>query len=227
MISLREQVANIKAKNPDYETQTILAYYDMIQEFVYSRDLDQMLFFDTTGFPPFLQTLAGHLQYSFPDGTYAARVRKTSAILFSTQDVSSGWGYGSSQELYDIYNLRGREYYIFPLTQNESNEQEDNVISFQNDPGETTEHFYHLFFKKPPKITTIESPCIIPSSHSLRLQACVLELIANEDFGDRESLDYIERTLVRKIWADMDKAKQGRPMRTPLRMQDRWTGNTR
>ena len=227
MISLREQVANIKAKNQDYKTPTILAIYDMIQEFIYSRDLDQMLFFDTTGFPPFLQTTAGNLQYSFPDGTYNANVRKTSAILFAGQDASSGWGYGSSQQLYEIYNLRGKEYYVFPLTQNEANEEEDNTISFQNDPGTTTATYYHLFFKKPPKITGIESKLIIPSSHSLRLQACVLELIANEDYGDKDSLDYIENKLARRIWADMDKAKQGRPMITPLRTQDRWTGNYR
>jgi hypothetical protein len=225
MITLREQIANIKAKNADYETPTILAIYDMIQDFIYSRDLDAMLFFDTTGLPPYLQT-NGTKSYTFPDGTYGANVRKTSALLFS-EHRSSGWGYGSNQTQYDIYNLRGKEYYLLKFTQVEKTEYENNTIYLQDDVGTTTATYLHLFFKQPPKITSVDSHLLIPSQHSLRLQACVLELIANEDYGDRDSLEYIENKLAKRIWADMDKAKQGRPMTTPLRMQDRWTGNTR
>ncbi len=228
MISLREQIANIKAKNPDYETPTILALYDMIQDFVYSRDLDQMLFFDTTGMPPLLTTVSGTKQYSFPTGTYAVDVRKTSAMLFDPQNVNTaGWGYGTNLTNYDVYNLRGREYYLEPFAQTEKTETADNMVWFDNDPGDTTAKYYHLFYRAAPKILSVDSHLIIPSQHSLRLQACVLELIANEDYGDRDSLEYIENKLAKRIWADMDKAKQGRPMRTPLRIQDRWIGNYR
>lgn len=229
MITLREQIANIKAKNPDYETPTILAIYDMIQDFIYSRDLDQMLFFDTTGMPPLMTTTAAVKQYSFPTGTYAADVRRTSAVLFNPQNANtSGWGYGSNTTPYEVYNLRGREYYLEKFTQNgDRSEAADNTIWFDNDPGATTAKYYHLFFRAPPKIETVDSHLIIPSQHSLRLQACVLELIAHEDYGDRDSLEYIENKLARRIWADMDKAKQGRPIRTPLRIEDRWSGNTR
>ena len=228
MISLREQIANIKAKNPDYETPTILAVFDMIQDFIYSHDCDQMLFFDTTGMPPLMTTKATIKQYAFPTGTYAAGVRKTSGILFDPQNANtSGWGYGRVETTYSIYNLRGREYYLEPFTQNEKTEDAANTLWFDNDPGTTTDKYYHLFFKEAPKITSLDSHLIIPSQHNLRLQACVLELIANEDYGDRDSLEYIENKLAKRIWADMDKAKQGRPMITPLRVQDRWIGNYR
>jgi len=228
MISLREQIANIKAKNPDDETPMILALYDMIQHFVYSRDLDQMLFFDTTGLPPLMTTKAGTKQYAFPTGSYAVDVRKTSAILFDPNNLNtSGWGYGVSTSSYDVYDLRGREYYMERFTQTEQNEDADNTIWFDNDPGATTAKYYHLFFRAPPKIESVDSHLLIPPQHAIRLQACVLGLIAHEDYGDWDSLEYIENKLARRIWADMDKAKQGRPMRTPLRMQDRWIGNTR
>jgi len=226
MITLREQIANIKAKNPDYETPTILAIYDMIQDFVYSRDLDAMLFFDTTGDPPYLQTTAGIRNYAFADGTYNANVRKTSAILFEELQ-SSGWGYGTEQMPCEIYNLRGKEYYSLPFSQVERTEYEPNTVYLRDDPGTAAATYLHLFFKQPPKITSVDSQLLIPSQHSLRLQACVLELIAHEDYGDRDSLEYIENKLARRIWADMDKAKQGRPITTPLRMQDRWIGNYR
>jgi hypothetical protein len=129
--------------------------------------------------------------------------------------------------MYEIYNLRGREYYLEPFTQNELTESADNTIWFDNDPGDTTDKYYHMFFRAPPKITSVDSHLLIPSQHNLRLQACVLELIAHEDYGDRDSLEYIENKLAKRIWADMDKAKQGRPIRTPLRVQDRWIGNYR
>jgi len=227
MITLREQVANIKAKYPDYETSSILAYFDMIQEFVYSKDCDQMLYFTTTGKPPYLQTTAGNKEYSFPNGTYTGlEVRRTSRILVESETNASGWGYGAlPYQNYEIYSVRGREYYSIPFSQTERTEADENRIWFDVELGTTTDTYYHLFWKAPPKIRTVNSELLIPSKHCLTLQAMVIELMKNEDYGKEDSFEYIMKKLAKYIWADMDKAYQGGPAVTPLKIQDRYIGS--
>ena len=198
-------------KKTGWNREDIRGLVNDIVMFIWGKDCKQYLYFpsDNEGLPPFLQTTAGQYQYSFPDGTYDANVRRTQAVL--TRNVNA---YQSDWDIYGIYNIN---YYRVPLSADTDRwETTPASITFDFDPGATTERYYHAFYSQPTPITsdTVEIP--IPPNYHLQLRRIVLALIQEEDYG-ADIWKYVEKTLAAKIWGEANRGAQTRDHRVPIR----------
>jgi len=197
--------------------QEIRQLVNEVINFIYGRDCRQFLYVDkdNEGLPPFLVTEKGKYKYEFPAGSYPLNVRRTHKIL--TRGSNS---YYRSQS-WDMYRFQNIEFFDVPVgDQRDAWETTPAFITFDFDPGDTTEEFYHLFYFQPTTITSDAIEIPLPPNYHLQLRRAVLALVQEEEYG-ADIWKYVEDQLASRIWYEANRGVDSSDHRIPIRPEYR------
>lgn len=184
----------------NFGAEEVLAVMNEAQKIVYSEDSEQTFKLDSaTGLPPFLVTTKGQYTYDCPSDC-----RRTAVVY------SESWPYPVTRTrpnaLVKEYYFRARGYYNIGVSQRDAlphNNQLATVI-FPNDPGTTTDKYYHLYYVLPTELTDINVQLTLPEHIHWRFRKLVLSMLAGENYGHNESSEMIIERQIKKIRAQLN-----------------------
>lgn len=204
-------VNRILDRCPNYQVQDIVDLLNEIQTVVYSQDVEQFYYLDpSTGFPPFVVTTQGQYQYDCP-----ANCRRT-AIVFSANlptTYSRTRPVGPRREYY----FRNRGYFSIPVSQYDAIPDSGQVarIIFRDDPGDSTDKYYHLYWLLPNTISDLGDQLDIPPHLHYRIRSGVIAMLSSEQYGNSNYQEDMIDRLARKIRSEMHRGAQPRSGQTP------------
>ena len=119
----------------------------------------------------------------------------------------------------DYKEIAGNYYYEYQFVRTlDALEDVSAQIIFSRNPGESTNKFRLLMYKKPTEIDSDRIQLQIPDrdgSHRMFIFPAVMKFIEAQNNGNyMEAVDYIENTLKPKMWEVLNSGAQGRRHRT-------------
>jgi hypothetical protein len=204
---------------PEKSREAIRDTLDEIQLIVYSQDCLQTQKVLSTGMPPFITTVANTYEYDCPSDC-----RRT-ACVFSVEvpmTKSRSRPIGPRREYY----FRNRGYYQVPVNSRDATYENAAKLFFQDNPGDTTSVYYHLYYIKPTRITSEEIQLTLPEETHYLLRKAVCSLFTTEDYGESGFDDDVIEKVARKIRNSLNRGYQSNVGMTPIpeEYQDDTTG---
>jgi hypothetical protein len=194
MPSTETNVELIQRRVSESTTQQILDALDEIQLIVYSQDCFQTQKIDSTGMPPFLETVEDVYEYDCPSDC-----RKTAAIF--TEEPARGYSRISRNEC--EYSFNGKRYIMAQWEGRDATIETVSKVYFKQDPGTTDSIYYHLYYMKPARITNIEIQLVIPEEYHYLLRKAVISMLTTESYGDSaydiNAIENISKTIRAKL----------------------------
>ena len=185
-----------------------------LQEIVYGigsaavRKID-----NATGMPPYLATVAGTRHYNCPADcriTNLIFVQAPTGRYRETQDITR---YG---ECY----WGARKMHTKAISQTEATEGVLSTVTFVDDPGTTTDKYYHDYYVKATPLTTEQVELTIPGHQHWLIREGVIRILRSESYGPSGvDIDMIER-IARKIRNRLNHGSQPRAYQTAWRAED-------
>jgi hypothetical protein len=193
--------------------EMILQILDEVQKIVYSQECLQTLKLTPTGMPPFIATQKGVFEYDCPDDC-----RNTSAIftLKLPESHLRSRPVGPRREYY----FRKKGYYMMSAESRPATIETPAKIYFQEDPGDTTEAYYHLYHLKPITLSTMDVQLILPEECHFLLREAVISMITSDEYGKSQFDEAIMAKVARKIRNTLNKGFFSGYGRTPVREED-------
>lgn len=185
--------------------EMILQILDEIQMIVYSQNCLQTLRLTSTGMPPFISTQQGVYEYTCP-----AECRSTSAIFTAStpRTFNRQRPVGPRREYY----FRNKGYYLLSA---ESRDAEGKIY-FQEDPGTTTNQYYHLYHIKAIPLTNIDVQLTLPDEVHYLLRDAVISMITSDEYGKSNFDEAIFEKVARKIRNKLNNGYFGGLGKTPI-----------
>lgn len=188
----------------------ILQILNEVQNIVYSQNCLQTTRLTSTGMPPFINTQQGVYEYDAP-----ADCRVTNAIFTaSTPKVFNRQRpVGPRREYY----FRNKGFYLLSAeTRYQTPQEPVSKIYFQEDPGTTTNQYYHLYHIKPVELTSIDVPLTLPDEVHYLLREAVISMITSDEYGKSNFDEAIFDKVARKIRNSLNKGYFGGWGKTPI-----------
>ena len=205
-------MAYLKRRVTNWTREELLLETNEIQKLIYAQSNKQIRVVDpTTGLPPFLATTATVHDYDCP-----ADCRRTIAIF--TRDFV-GSNRQNSNDGYNRYRYGQLFYFNQPITARDRTPGTVATVTFTNDPGTTTDVFFHFYEAAPPELTSESIPLFLPEKHHLKLIDGVLARVRSEKFGAESEWFNWEYNILPKIIVDMNQGDGGNIGHTQTRME--------
>jgi len=186
----------------DRSRETIRDMLNEIQLIVYSQDCFQTQKLDSaTGMPPFLVTVDGQFQYDAPSDC-----RRT-AVVFTLNPVrrQRERPTGPRREYY----FRGRGYYGVNISTRDATPADTLAkVIFQENPGTTTENYYHLYYIKPTPILDEDTQLTLPDEVHYLLRKAVIAMFSTEQYGESAFDDTVIERVAKKIRNSLNRGLQ-------------------
>ena len=161
-----------------------------------------------TGMPPFLVTLDNQQTYDCP-----ADCRETAAIFI--EDPQRQYTPIQDRGLYQEYIWRGRRYFKVPVRQNSALINQLATVTFINNPGATTDRYYHDYFIRHVNITDENMQLPFPEELHYMVRDGVIQMLKGESYSaGLGNISPMER-IAAKIRSKMNKGANARANRTP------------
>jgi len=210
MPSTSFNVSRIKNAVGNYSRQQILDTMDELLQIIYSENTMSSIVIDpATGMPPYLITTAGTRHYTCP-----ANCRETSSI-FVERPIRQ---YSSSQSraMYTEYIFRNARYYKVAITSTPALINTLATVTFIDDPGTTTDKYFHEYFRVYTALTdeTIQIP--LPEEVHWLLRKGVIHLLRGENYSSGMLDESVIDNIAKKIRNKLNKGDQARANTTPI-----------
>lgn len=187
-----------------------------------SEATDQFSVLDPdTGLPPLLPTTNDQYRYTFTAGFYTSLpdVYRTLAILTRDPKRNFNTDRPRHSNLDRDYYFKGIGYYEIPVSQVEATYDEDPYLTFRDNPGTTTDKYYHYYIKRPRDITIETDELQYPEKVHVYLRQATILMLSDEDYGS----DVFERRIkgiMRELRNVLNEGAQGGVRRTRWNQQD-------
>ena len=205
-------VRRIQERVSEKSIPEILDTLDEIQLIVYSQDCAQTMKIGSEGVPPYLVTTNNQYQYDCP-----ADCRRTAAIL-SIEDTR-GYSVHRNAEPRTQYNFRQRQWQKIPATSVDATVDSVATVTFRDNPGSTTQIYYHLYHIKPTALSDISIQLTIPEYLHWRLRKAVIAMFNEESYGSSPLDESIIEKVARDIRNGLNKGWQGGIRQTPIPLE--------
>jgi hypothetical protein len=189
--------------------EMVLQIMNEIQAIVYSQECLQTVKIMSTGMPPFITTQQGVYEYDCP-----ADCRTTSAIFTSSTPriFNRQRPVGPRKQYY----FRQKGYYQLSAETRDATPGVLGKIYFQEDPGTTTDQYYHLYHVKPPDLGTIDTQLILPDEVHHLLRDAVISNITSDEYGKSNFDEAIMEKLKKAARNKLNKGYFGGYGKTPV-----------
>jgi hypothetical protein len=203
-------IDRIKRKVPDASRADILNVLDEIQTIVYSQDCLQTLKLESTGLPPLLVTTKGVYQYNAPSDC-----RRIESIVTQSLSVnrSRSRPVGPKKEYY----FRNKGFYKVSASTRDANITDLAKIFLEEDPGDTTNVYYLIYFIKPTPLTSEDVQLTLPEEVHYLVRNAVIAMYTTEDYGESGFDNDVIKNTARKIRNSLNRGYQGNVGETPIR----------
>jgi len=209
MPTTQYNIDRIQERVTNRTRETIRDVLNEVQLIVYSQDCFQTQRINSDGMPPLLVTQDGVYQYDAPE-----ECRRTESI-FTLNPItrSRSRPVGPRREYY----FRSKGYYGVPVATRDATLADPLCkIIFQDNPGETTENFYHLYYIKPTPILDESTQLTLPEETHYLLRKAVIAMFTTSDYGESSFDDSVIERVSKKIRNSLNRGKQGIAGRTPI-----------
>lgn len=224
MSTTAQNVTRIESAVQGFSRPQILAAMDELQVEVYEQRCDQTLKIDpATGYPPYLTTVNNQLHYDCPSDCWQT------AAIFSEEPLrkyrsNADWG------LSRTYYFQNRGYHRIEVTSRDATEDQVATVTFRENPGATTEKYYHAYWIKPTTLDTEQVQLTLPPRLHRKFRQAVIAILQGENYGQTGFDDAVIDKAARAIRNELNRGAQGRLGRTPIRQEnldysDSSTGN--
>ncbi|HUX57789.1 MAG TPA: hypothetical protein VMV77_12500 [Bacteroidales bacterium] len=209
MPSTASIITEIKNAVQNYSREQIREKLDELQLIVYATGAVQTEDIDTnTGMPPFLTTIQGQRHYSLGDD-----VRQTIAVF--TEKSRRGYS-----PYHDEYTRVYRSTYLRVAIRSTDKLLNTNAtLTFVNDPGTTSDHYYHRYVKEDTRITSENVQLVLPEHVHWILREGVIAMLSSENYGDIGKKRELIRQISLEVANELGKGDQGKSIRTPIRAE--------
>jgi hypothetical protein len=89
-------------------------------------------------------------------------------------------------------------------------------VFFQEDPGDSSSVYYHLYYIKPTRITAENIQLVLPEETHYLLRKAVVALFTTEDYGESGFDDDVIEKVARKIRNSLNRGYQSNSGMTPI-----------
>jgi hypothetical protein len=212
MPTTAENVSLIQRRVPNYSRSEILSVMSDLYQETYHQDVEQTLYIDpSTGLPPYLATTDGTYQYNCPSA--CRRVAQVFSADFP-QTYQRTRPVGPKKEYY----FRDKGYHSIAVSSRDR--QPDGTlatVTFQNNPGDSTDSYYLLYYLYVDPLDTEDDEMILPGwTHRRFRNACLVEL-RQEDYGQTDKEEVAVERMLRSIRNQLNRGQQARLGQTPVR----------
>jgi len=215
MPSTQLNITKIRNAVKNYTRQQILDELNELQMIVFSENTMQVKRIDpATGMPPFIATTAGQREYDCP-----ADCRETLAVFW--EQPQNQYSPSKNRAMYTQYFFRNVAYYKIAVTSRNALIDTLATITFVDDPGTTTDKFFHEYSIKSPDLTSEEIQMAFPEEVHYLVRKAVIALLSSENYGATGFDDAIIQQISKACRRKMNKGAQARSQRTPWREEYR------
>jgi len=173
-----ENITLLQYAMPKVAKEELLAALNEAVQMIYGNGSNAAEYIDpSTGWPPFLTTVAGQFVYDLD-----ADVRAVKAI-FMDYPQRQGSYYGDRWFL-DTYRWNSREYSLAAVECRPKTPASNAQVIFKNDPGDTTDKYYMLYEMEHPTIDSVDVQMRIPDDQHFSVRRIVKIMLAAENYGE-------------------------------------------
>jgi len=231
-MSTRTLVADIEYLQQKWSRAKILGFVNEGQNRLRELDcLQHHYLVPTTGFPPLLTTTAADLDYDIPDvsidigGTdYTVKAQRVLKVFVDVTNYSNyNLRWMGEPFIYGAYNPYSTattklSFSEVPVQSQELTGQNSAKITFREDQGATTDQIYTEFIIRPPQLTTVNIPLMVPERWELALMEYAIGKIEYFDLGKSERLNSFFDYWMPLYAEAMDGGAQSKDKFTPIRV---------
>jgi hypothetical protein len=208
--TIQYNIDRILERVPDQSPQTILDMLDEIQTIVYSQDcLQTQKILDATGLPPYIVTTDGVYEYDCPSDC-----RRTAAVfsLADTLRKINTRPVGPAK----AYYFRNKGYANVGATTRDATPGKLAKLFFADNPGNTTDVYYHLYFIKPTPLTDVSIQLTLPDEVHYLLRKAVIAMFTTEEYGESPQDEATIERVSRKIRNSLNRGYMSNVGQTPI-----------
>jgi len=210
MPSTAQNITKIFNAVKNYSREQIREELNELQLIVYSENMMQNSKIDpATGMPPYLVTTAGQFQYDCP-----ADCRETLGIFW--ESARNGYTASNIRGESTYYQYKQSSYRMEPVTSRNALADTLATVTFLNDPGDTTERFFHDYTIRPTFISSESIQLDIPEELHYLMRKAVIAVLSTENYGETGFDDAVIKEISKKIRRKLNKGTQARANRTPI-----------
>jgi len=213
-------VRMIQRRLPKESPEFIVQVLNEVQNYICSQDSYQLEKITSTGLPPYIATTQGVYEYDCP-----ADCRRTIAVF--TQDYPRLFNRQRQVGPKREYYFRNKGYYKLNISTRDATEETVAKIYFQEDPGTTTNKYFHHYYVKPVDISDMSIQLTLPPHVHFMLRDAVVSLLTSDEYGKSGYDDQIFSKVTKKIRAELNKGEGGCVGFTPIQevMQEQHFGS--
>lgn len=193
MPTTEQNVYLIQKKCGNATVQEILDALDEIQLIVYSQNCFQTTKIESTGMPPILTTTNNLYEYDCP-----ADCRDTAAVFMESPVRGYSRVIGYEREYY----FNNKRYVAVDGQGRQATLTDVAKFYFKDNPGTTTDKYYHLYYLRPTRITDISIELILPEEKHYLLRKAVIAMLTTEQYGESP----LDATVIEKVAKEIRKS---------------------
>ena len=110
------------------------------------------------------------------------------------------------------YYFRGKGYHQIAVSSRDALATAVATIDFQEDPGDSTDKFYHLFYIKPTALTSESIELSIPEKCHFDMRRAAIAMLSTEDYGESGYDSSVIEKTAKKIRNEMNSGAQAPDM---------------
>ncbi len=225
-MSVKFLVDDIALKAPGWSRARILRKLNDGQNWLFSKPCRQTIYLDpTTGFPPYLTTVAGTFKYEIPDVTMTVggvsrslRIWRVNQVFVDSSNITDynylGYGYlgepfgfcGVNPYTNNTGKIEFKQVYVESY---EARENDKAYILFKSDPGDTTNVYYVEGVIEPLQLTTESLPLTLPKRWEDALFDYVVGKIQDQGYGKDSLTQRFHEFWAEKLWYEQSQGTQG------------------
>lgn len=201
-------IDRILERVPDQSRASILDTMNELQIIVYSQDCLQTQKITSNGYPPFIETQSGVYEYECP-----VDCRRTDSIFtLNPMRKSRIRPTGPRREYY----FRNRGFYKANIRSRDATIDDLAKVYFDDDPGDTTDNFYHLYYVKPIELSDESVNLTFPEEVHYLVRKAVVSMFTAEEYGESGIEEQTIERVAKKIRNTLNRGAQGVVGFTPV-----------
>lgn len=212
MPSTSENVTEIVNALGGYSRPQVLSKLDEVQLICFATGAVQTEVYDTnTGMPPYLATTQGQRYY-----VLGADVRQTIAVFTET----ARRGYAPYRGTHSrAYTYKNSDYKRLAVRSTNKLLNSVATLTFVNDPGTTTENYFHLYVRENSRLTSEAIQLSVPENIHWVLRDGVVALLNKENYGQVGNRRELIKQIQLEVANELGKGDMGKNIRTPVQLE--------
>lgn len=215
MPSTAYNITIIKAAVNNYSRPQILDVLNEMQMIIFDHPTMQNSKINpNTGMPPYLVTTQGVREYACP-----ADCKETLSIFWEIPP--RGYTSYPRRAMYSEYVYRGASYYKIAVNSKNALYDELATVTFVDDPGDSTDKYFHEYTTKPVSLTSEAIQLSIGEEVHYLLRQAVIAMLSTENYGQTGFDTSVIEQAAKKIRISLSRGAQPRSYRTPIQTEFR------